>query len=100
MEQQAILDFWALQSIPSRISEQEKAFCTPTYKIFNDIVSMDQENQERYSMTLSMQITLGFVIWGGQYGYIMVSKFGLHQIATHSPICKIPRVSANEQYQI
>lgn len=23
---------------------------------------------------------------GGQYGYIMVSKFGLHQIATHSPI--------------
>ena len=31
--------------------------------------------------------TLGLVIWGGQYGYIIVSKFGLHQIATHSPIC-------------
>lgn len=25
---------------------------------------------------------------GGQYGYIIVSKFGLHQVATHSPICK------------
>jgi len=28
---------------------------------------------------------------GGQYGYIMVSKFGLHQIATHSPICATKR---------
>ena len=29
--------------------------------------------------------TFAFVMWGGQYGYIIVSKFGLHQVATHSP---------------
>lgn len=67
MEQQEVLNFWALQSIPSQINEQGKAFCTPAYKIFNDIiVSMDQPTKgarnSRYSMTLFSQITLGFVI--------------------------------------
>jgi len=47
MEQQVVLNFWALQSIPFQISEQGKVFCTPAYKIFKGIiVSKDQLNQE------------------------------------------------------
>lgn len=67
MEQLVVLNFWALQSIPSQINEQGKAFCTPAHKIFNGIiVSMDQLTKEarnaRYLMALSSQVTLGFVI--------------------------------------
>ena len=61
MEQLAVLGFLALQSIPSQISEQGKAFCTPAYEIFNDIVIMDQENQE-YKILNDTDVTnyLGF----------------------------------------
>ena len=67
MEQLVVLNFWALQSIPSQINEQGKAFCTPAHKIFNGIiVSMDQLTKEariaRYLMALSSLVTLGFVI--------------------------------------
>lgn len=33
-------------------------------------------------------VTLGLVRWGRQYGFKIVSKFGLHEMATHSTICE------------
>ena len=38
-------------------------------------------------MQRSTRFTFGLVICGGQYGYIIVSKLGLHHTPAHSPIC-------------
>jgi len=67
MEQQVVLNFWALQSIPFQISEQGKVFYTPAYKIFNGIIVSRVQlttgtRNPIYSMTSFSQITLGFVI--------------------------------------
>lgn len=48
---------------------------------------MHAEEKTQYTTSYYMYLTLGFAMWGGQYGYITVSKFGLHHVATHSPIC-------------
>lgn len=88
MEQPEASSSLEQQSTLSRRDEQGRASYTPALqhierKQQSDKTKSKEKEKESCNDTL---YTFGFVMCGGQYGYIMVSKFGLHQIATHSPI--------------
>lgn len=99
MVQQEVSNFLGQQSTLSQTDEPGRAFCTPTLPSKNNKkchvkyeklkMRVKFLNHQHSSMIIVARLnyTLGFVMCGGQYGYMIVSKFGLHQIATHSPIC-------------
>ena len=88
-----VSSFWALRSTLSQISEQCRVSCIPAIPKKKERCKQNLlrrwVKQECYEAILWVffLITFGFVMWGGQYGYIMVSKFGRHHVATHSPTC-------------